>query len=191
MVDLPSVCPLDCPDTCSLTVTVEADRIVKIRGSHANPYTAGVLCAKVPAMYPEFVHGPGRLTTPLRFHSGPGREAVEEVDPTNLEDGRITVAHELRKIFLVSDNSAFNRLYDLVGQADLNDRMWRLGLESVRLRHRLSMPLPPEQNRLAPRVEVLLEEEQPLELPEEAGPEPAEVTAQHVPVERVDDDRRP
>jgi anaerobic selenocysteine-containing dehydrogenase len=65
-VDLPSVCPLDCPDTCSLTVTVEADRIVKIRGSHANPYTAGVLCAKVPAMYPEFVHGPGRLTTPLR-----------------------------------------------------------------------------------------------------------------------------
>src|SRR5688572_33210547 len=65
-VDLPSVCPLDCPDTCSLTVTVEADRIVKIRGSHANPYTAGVLCPQVPAMYPAFVHGPGRLTTPLR-----------------------------------------------------------------------------------------------------------------------------
>src|SRR2546430_12031819 len=35
----PSVCPLDCPDTCSLTVTVEDDRIVAIHGSHANPYT--------------------------------------------------------------------------------------------------------------------------------------------------------
>jgi anaerobic selenocysteine-containing dehydrogenase len=62
----PSVCPLDCPDTCSLSVSVERDRIVEIRGSHANPYTAGVLCAKVPALYPKFVHGAGRLRTPLR-----------------------------------------------------------------------------------------------------------------------------
>jgi anaerobic selenocysteine-containing dehydrogenase len=70
-----SVCPLDCPDTCSLTVTVENDVIVGIRGSHANPYTQGVLCAKVPAAYPEFVHGAGRLRTPLRRtgHKGEGR----------------------------------------------------------------------------------------------------------------------
>jgi anaerobic selenocysteine-containing dehydrogenase len=61
----PSVCPLDCPDTCSLTVTVEDGRLVEIRGSHANPYTDGVLCAKVPAFYPGFVHGPRRLRTPL------------------------------------------------------------------------------------------------------------------------------
>ena len=78
-VDLPSVCPLDCPDTCSLTVTVEADRIVKIRGSHANPYTAGVLCAKVPAMYPEFVHGPGRLITPLRRVGAKGSGEFERI----------------------------------------------------------------------------------------------------------------
>jgi len=31
-VERASVCPLDCPDTCSLTVTVEDDRIVGIRG---------------------------------------------------------------------------------------------------------------------------------------------------------------
>jgi anaerobic selenocysteine-containing dehydrogenase len=62
----PSVCPLDCPDTCSLTVTVEDARIVNIRGSHANPYTDGVLCAKVPKAYPEFVHGDRRILTPLR-----------------------------------------------------------------------------------------------------------------------------
>jgi anaerobic selenocysteine-containing dehydrogenase len=78
-VDLPSVCPLDCPDTCSLTVTVEANRIVKIRGSRANPYTAGVLCAKVPAMYPEFVHGPGRLTTPLRRTGAKGEGRFERI----------------------------------------------------------------------------------------------------------------
>lgn len=66
MSDHASVCPLDCPDTCSLTVTVEHAKIVKIRGSRANPYTAGVLCAKVPSSYPEWVHGPGRIQTPLR-----------------------------------------------------------------------------------------------------------------------------
>ena len=61
-----SVCPLDCPDTCSLSVTVENSRIVRIRGSKANPYTAGVICTKVATSYPEWVHGPGRLLTPLR-----------------------------------------------------------------------------------------------------------------------------
>ena len=75
-VERPSVCPLDCPDTCSLTVTVDAGRITKIRGSRANPYTAGVLCAKVPESYPEFVHGPGRLTTPLVRDGGGLRPAT-------------------------------------------------------------------------------------------------------------------
>ena len=59
-----SVCPLDCPDTCSLAVTVEADRVIAVRGSRANPYTAGVICTKVQTQYPDFVHGPGRLLAP-------------------------------------------------------------------------------------------------------------------------------
>lgn len=61
-----SVCPLDCPDTCSLSVTVDGDRILAVRGSEANPYTRGVLCNKVTRYYPEFVHGEGRLRTPLK-----------------------------------------------------------------------------------------------------------------------------
>src|SRR3989454_6533627 len=72
-----SVCPLDCPDTCSLAVSVENDRILAIRGSHANPYTAGVLCAKVPASYPGFVHGPRRLRTPLRRVGAKGEGRFE------------------------------------------------------------------------------------------------------------------
>jgi anaerobic selenocysteine-containing dehydrogenase len=83
-----SVCPLDCPDTCSLAVTVEADRVVEVRGSRANPYTAGVICTKVQTQYPRFVHGPGRLLTPLRRtgRKGEGRfeaitwdEALDEI----------------------------------------------------------------------------------------------------------------
>ncbi len=76
---LPSVCPLDCPDTCSLSVTVENGRVTAIRGSHANPYTRGVLCAKVPALYPGFVHGPGRLRTPLARVGRKGEGRFERI----------------------------------------------------------------------------------------------------------------
>jgi anaerobic selenocysteine-containing dehydrogenase len=78
-VERASVCPLDCPDTCSLTVTVDDSRIVGIRGSRANPYTNGVLCAKVPAAYPDFVHGPDRLLTPLRRVGPRGQGRFERI----------------------------------------------------------------------------------------------------------------
>ncbi|MBV8936937.1 MAG: molybdopterin oxidoreductase family protein, partial [Alphaproteobacteria bacterium] len=61
-----SVCTFDCPDTCSLSVTVTDGRIVKVRGSDAVPYTAGVICNKVAREMSAFVHGPGRLLHPLR-----------------------------------------------------------------------------------------------------------------------------
>jgi anaerobic selenocysteine-containing dehydrogenase len=61
-----SVCPLDCPDTCSLSVAVEDDRIVEVRGSKANPYTAGVICTKVARDFPAIANGEGRLLMPLR-----------------------------------------------------------------------------------------------------------------------------
>src|SRR5205807_2727483 len=53
-----SVCTFDCPDACSLRVSVADDRIVKVRGSDAAPYTAGVICNKVAREMTEFVHGP-------------------------------------------------------------------------------------------------------------------------------------
>ncbi len=65
-----SVCPLDCPDTCSLDVAVEDGRIVEVRGSRANPFTAGVICTKVARDYPEVANGEGRVLTPLR-RTGP------------------------------------------------------------------------------------------------------------------------
>ena len=75
----PSVCPLDCPDTCSLSTTVVDGRLTEVRGSHANPYTDGVICNKVARYYPEFVHGPERLITPLRRTGKRGDGAFEPV----------------------------------------------------------------------------------------------------------------
>ena len=60
-----SVCPHDCPSACALEVEVhDGARIGTLRGARDNPYTAGVICAKV-ARYAERVHHPDRLTRPL------------------------------------------------------------------------------------------------------------------------------
>ena len=74
-----SVCPMDCPDTCSLTVDVANDEVMKVRGSHANPITEGVLCNKVARYYPEFVHGPARLRTPMRRTGARGGDGFEPI----------------------------------------------------------------------------------------------------------------
>lgn len=69
-IERPSVCTLDCPDTCSLRVHVQGDRIVQVRGSQALPYTDGVICNKVAQETVRWVHGPQRLTHPL-LRTGP------------------------------------------------------------------------------------------------------------------------
>ncbi len=69
----PSVCPLDCPDTCSLAVTTAGNQITGIKGSAANPYTRGTICKKVANYYIDLVHGPRRLRTPL-LRTGPRGE---------------------------------------------------------------------------------------------------------------------
>ena len=74
-----SVCPLDCPDTCSLSVSVENDQITKIKGSNANPYTGSVICDKVVKHYPELVHGKHRLRHPMRRIGKRGESRFERI----------------------------------------------------------------------------------------------------------------
>ncbi len=86
----PSVCPLDCPDCCSLAVQVCNDKITSVKGSNANPYTAGKICNKVARYYPEFVHGEQRLTTPLRRTGLRGSNRYEPIS----WDRAIDLVHE-------------------------------------------------------------------------------------------------
>jgi anaerobic selenocysteine-containing dehydrogenase len=78
-VEKASVCPLDCPDTCSLSVTVAGDQVVAVRGSKVNPITHGAVCAKVANYYPEFVHGPNRLRYPLKRVAAKGAGKFERI----------------------------------------------------------------------------------------------------------------
>jgi anaerobic selenocysteine-containing dehydrogenase len=58
-----TACPLDCPDSCTLEVTVEKGRIVEIDGGHLNPSTRGYICGKV-RRFAERVYGEDRLLYP-------------------------------------------------------------------------------------------------------------------------------
>lgn len=60
-----TVCAHDCPDACSVLVTVEQGRVVRTVGDAQHPFTRGFLCGKV-NRYAERVHAPSRLLTPLR-----------------------------------------------------------------------------------------------------------------------------
>jgi anaerobic selenocysteine-containing dehydrogenase len=79
-IERASVCTFDCPDTCSLSVTVEDGRITKVRGSEAAPFTAGVICNKVARDMTAFVHGPQRILHPLRL-TGPKAPARSSASP--------------------------------------------------------------------------------------------------------------
>ena len=58
-----TACPLDCPDGCTLDVTVEKGRVVKIDGGDTNPVTRGYICAKV-RRFGERLYGEDRLLYP-------------------------------------------------------------------------------------------------------------------------------
>ncbi|MFT4606421.1 MAG: anaerobic selenocysteine-containing dehydrogenase [Urechidicola sp.] len=81
-----SVCPLDCPDTCSLSVEVTDARVINVKGSSANPYTASVICKKVAKYYPEFVHGEHRLRYPLKRVGQRGDNQFERISWTKALD---------------------------------------------------------------------------------------------------------
>ncbi len=65
-----TVCPHDCPSVCALEVEKTGDgRLAKVKGSQRNPYTAGVICAKV-SRYAERYHHKDRVGYPMR-RTGP------------------------------------------------------------------------------------------------------------------------
>jgi anaerobic selenocysteine-containing dehydrogenase len=70
-----TACPLDCPDSCSLAVTVQDGRVVKVDGGRRNPVTEGYICAKVRRL-PERVEGDARLRFPLRRIGPKGNAAL-------------------------------------------------------------------------------------------------------------------
>lgn len=97
-----SVCPLDCPDRCSLDVDVDvADdgrtgRVLRIDGSRANPLTEGYICGKVRQFGAHRVHAAHRVLTPgIRVGpKGPGAT----FRPVSWEEAIGVIAERFRAI---------------------------------------------------------------------------------------------
>ena len=84
-------------------------------------------------------------TTMVTFSNYSGQSEVFN-DPSS-PDGRPTIAHYIKKILLVSDNDAFNRLYEFLGQEYINNTLHKMGYSDVQIIHRLSISLSEDENR--------------------------------------------
>ncbi|MEM9678778.1 MAG: serine hydrolase [Bacteroidota bacterium] len=91
------------------------------------------------------IEGLDRNTTFLTDSAYSGQSAVN-ADSTS-ENGLPSIAHYVKKIFVVSDNDAYNRLYEFIGQGEINSQLRNKGYESTRLIHRLSIPLSIDENQ--------------------------------------------
>lgn len=89
--------------------------------------------------------GVDRNTTMITEAAYEGQTPVYN-DPTS-EDGRPTVAHYIKKIFLVSDNDAYNRLYEFLGQEYINRQLHKKGYDTAQVIHRLEVDMNEDQHR--------------------------------------------
>jgi anaerobic selenocysteine-containing dehydrogenase len=87
-----TVCPLDCPDSCTLDVTVQGGRVSVIDGSYLNPVTGGYICAKV-RRFPERLYGPDRMLYPAVRRGPKGFARFERV---SWDDALSLVADRMR-----------------------------------------------------------------------------------------------
>ena len=89
-----SVCALDCPDCCSLLVTVENGRGTRLRGDPRHPVTRGFLCGKV-AQYLEREYHPARLMHPMKRAGRKGEGRFERI---GWDEALDTIAARLKSI---------------------------------------------------------------------------------------------
>ena len=85
------------------------------------------------------------MHTPM-FHDSVYSGQLSVKKDSTSENGFPSLAHYAKKILVVSDNDAFNRLYEFVGQEQINKSLNDKGY-AMRILHRLERPLAPDQNR--------------------------------------------
>ena len=91
-----STCPLDCPDACSLVLTIdpEANRLLKVEGDLDHPVTQGFACVKT-YRYPERNHHENRPLYPLKRVGPKGSGEFKRV---NWDEALDDIAARLKEI---------------------------------------------------------------------------------------------
>ena len=84
--------------------------------------------------------------TTMITDSNSSRQQIVYTQPL-AKDSRPTIANYIKQIFLVSDNDAFNRLYEFLGQEYILNKLKEKGYPDAVIRHRLNIFLTNEQNK--------------------------------------------
>lgn len=91
------------------------------------------------------IPGLDKYTTMITESDHEGQTTV--YNDSTAQNGLPCIAHYIRKILLVSDNDAFNRLYEFLGQEYINNSLHKMGYDHVQIIHRLNISLTEDQNR--------------------------------------------
>lgn len=83
--------------------------------------------------------------TPMLIDSSYTGQTSEHSDSTS-EDGYPSIAQYIRRAFLISDNDAYNRMYEFVGQQTINRELHQKGYKDVRI-IRQFLPMTEDENR--------------------------------------------
>ncbi|CAN5482520.1 hypothetical protein BH10BAC4_BH10BAC4_24080 [soil metagenome] len=90
------------------------------------------------------INGLNKFTTVLHDSVYAGQRNIH-ADPTS-QNGLPSVAQYVRKILIVSDNDAYNALYELMGQQEANSKMKEKGY-NIRITSRLARQASSDENR--------------------------------------------
>jgi len=90
------------------------------------------------------VHGVNKFTS-MQFDSAYPRQ-VKELYDSSAENNYPSIAQFIRKAFLISDNDAYNRMYQFVGQQAINRNLRAKGYKSIRITREF-MGFTEEENR--------------------------------------------
>lgn len=85
-------------------------------------------------------------STPMRIDSARTDQSPVRNDVTS-SNATANVAHYVKKIMLVSDNDAHNRLLEFVSPDELNNNLFAKGYRNLKITRRLSVNSSPEQDR--------------------------------------------
>lgn len=75
------------------------------------------------------------MHTPMQIDSSYSGQTVMLKDSTS-ENGFPSIAHFIKKVFLISDNVAYNRMYEFLGQGTINRRFHEMGYPDFRITRR-------------------------------------------------------
>jgi len=121
-----TACPLDCPDACSLAVTLQHGRVIAIDGSRKNPVTDGFICAKV-RKFGDRVYGPDRLLYPAVRK---GRKGEGKFARVTWDDALERVVERMRRAKAESGGASilpfsYGGSNGLLTQDNFDAQLWR------------------------------------------------------------------